>query len=137
MNLDGYCGIAVVGGDGTVHEAFNGMLMREDGKRLPIGVLPNGSGDDFVGNLGIGVSDLDTACNFLIKGQTIKIDAVKVLLDYETEQELREAAARDPSIKVNDHLRYSVTNSSLCLSANCARNAIYMKPYLGRHAYTI
>ena len=30
-----------------------------------------------------------------------------------------------------------MVNSSLCLSANCARNAQGMKPYLGKHAYTV
>ena len=34
-------------------------------------------------------------------------------------------------------MRYSTVNSSLCLSANCARNAAGMKPYLGKHAYTV
>lgn len=99
--------------------------------------MPNGSGDDFVGALGLEVGDIDTAIKFILKGQTVKIDAVRVLLDYDSEQQLRDAANRDPSIKIDNHLRYSMVNSSLCLSANCARNAAPMKPYLGKHAYTI
>jgi len=62
---------------------------------------------------------------------------VKILLDYSTEEELMEAAEQDPDINIYDHLRYSAINCSLSLSANCARNARWMKASLGKHAYTI
>lgn len=123
MNMADYAGVVVIGGDGTIHEAVNGMLMRLDGNKLPIGLLPNGSGDDFCGGFGLGTGDLENAIGFILKGQTIKIDAVKVLIDYDNEEQLREAAAKDSSIKLSDYMRYSCVNSSLCLSANCARNA--------------
>ena len=34
----GYDGFVVVGGDGTIHEAVNGMLARADKQSMPIGV---------------------------------------------------------------------------------------------------
>ena len=71
------------------------------------------------------------------KGQTIKADIVKVLLDYETEEELYEAAKNDPSLNIQDHLRYCNINSSLVISAKCAKNAVNMKKYIGGSAYTI
>jgi hypothetical protein len=60
-----------------------------------------------------------------------------MLFDYETEEELRAAAAEDPSIVVSNYLRYCVTNSAVSLVANVARNCISMKAKIGRHAYTI
>lgn len=39
-------GVAIVGGDGTVHEAINGLLSRPDGKKaaetIPVGIIPAG-----------------------------------------------------------------------------------------------
>jgi len=67
----------------------------------------------------------------------IKVDIVKIILDYHSEEELREAARNDPSINIYDHMRYSAINCSLALSANCARNAKWMKSTIGKHAYTI
>ena len=48
-----YSAILVVGGDGSFHEVFNGMLMRKDRLRLPIGLIPNGSGNDFNSSFGV------------------------------------------------------------------------------------
>ena len=52
-----YSALVAVGGDGTLHEVINGMLQRTDGLRLPISFIPNGSGNDLVGCLGI--KDID------------------------------------------------------------------------------
>lgn len=46
MNLDNYSAIVAVGGDGTFHEVVNGMMYRIDEKRIPIGLIPNGTGND-------------------------------------------------------------------------------------------
>jgi diacylglycerol kinase family enzyme len=50
---------------------------------------------------------------------------------------LYDSAKKDPSIKIEDYLRYSFINSGLCISANIARNAATLKPRLGSLAYTI
>lgn len=47
FEIEKYSAIFLVGGDGTIHESINGMLKRMDKKLLPIGLIPNGSGDDF------------------------------------------------------------------------------------------
>lgn len=67
----------------------------------------------------------------------MKVDVVKILIDYDSEEELREACKKDPSIKLHDYLRYSSINCSLAVSANCARNARWLKSTLGKHAYTV
>ena len=66
--MDDYSAVVIIGGDGTIHEAVNGLLMREDGKKIPVGLLPNGSGDDFCGGFGLGTGDLENAISFLLKG---------------------------------------------------------------------
>lgn len=88
LNLDDYGAIVAVGGDGTVHEAINGMMTRADGRSIPLGFLPNGSGDDFCGGLGLGKGDLENGLKYLLSGQTIKVDLIKVLIDYESEEAL-------------------------------------------------
>ena len=85
--------LLVVGGDGTLHEAINGILRRPDGLRVPIAVLPNGSGDDLAHALGLGVGDAQTALSYLVEGQVLKIDVIKVLLDHENIEEVEETVA--------------------------------------------
>jgi len=63
-------------------------LRRKDKKKIPVGFLPNGSGDDLVANLGIGVGDIDLALEYICKGDTIKMDVTKVLIDHETESDI-------------------------------------------------
>ena len=47
-----YAGIIVAGGDGTLHEVINGMLARQDGQTLPLGLIPGGSGNSLAVDLG-------------------------------------------------------------------------------------
>ena len=42
VDLHEYDGLVAVGGDSLLHELVSGMLLREDGARVPIGVLPAG-----------------------------------------------------------------------------------------------
>ena len=83
-------------------------------------------------------SDIETGLRFIKKGDTVKVDVIRCLIDFDSEEQLLQEAQNNPDeIKVDDYLRYSIINSSLCLTANCARNAINLKTYLGKHAYTI
>jgi len=53
LDFSKYSGLVSSGGDGTLFEVMNGMLEREDGARLPIGIIPNGSGNACASGLGI------------------------------------------------------------------------------------
>lgn len=86
--LDEYSAIVAVGGDGTVHEVVNGMLTRPDGRTIPLGFMPCGSGDDFCAGLGLDKGDIESGFNYVLSGQTIKVDVVRILLDYESEEQL-------------------------------------------------
>jgi diacylglycerol kinase family enzyme len=87
LDLEKHSALISVGGDGTFHEMTNGLLMRTDKKLIPVGLLPNGSGNDF-GNC-FKFTELSTALEHLVKGTTIKIDAVKVLIDHESEDQIK------------------------------------------------
>jgi diacylglycerol kinase (ATP) len=62
--------VAVAGGDGTVTLAAAAL---RDGQRLPLGVLPIGSGNDFARDCGV-PSDLTAACETLIRGVPRRVD---------------------------------------------------------------
>ena len=111
------------------------MLNRSDKLKVPLVLLPNGSGNDYARSFHL--ENVGQGLEYIKRGHVIKVDIVKILLDHHSEDELREAAITDPSINIYDHMRYSAINCSLGLSANCARNAKWMKSSLGKHAYTI
>lgn len=111
-----------MGGDGTIHEMGNGLLTRPDKKKIPLAFIPNGSGNDLCGQF-----NLDTAeqgISDLIKGDIIKMDVIKALVDHESEEEL------NPSER-QEKLRYVLINSSFALPAAVANSAIPLKKYFG------
>lgn len=67
--------IIVLGGDGTVHEAINGIAELE--KRPILGILPGGTCNDFSRMLGI-PQNLTKAAKSLMEGQTQRLDIGKV-----------------------------------------------------------
>ena len=76
LDFDGYEGIIVIGGDGTMHEIVNGMLTRPDKKKLPIGLIPGGTGNSFLHDLNL-TNPLE-AINAIIDGNISKIDVAKL-----------------------------------------------------------
>ena len=53
FDISNYSAVVAVGGDGTIHEVINGIMRREDKKKIPIALIPNGSGNDTCGGLEI------------------------------------------------------------------------------------
>ena len=48
LELDQWCGIIIVSGDGLLHEVCNGLMERPDAEeaiKIPIGLIPGGSGN--------------------------------------------------------------------------------------------
>jgi len=64
--------VVAVGGDGTIGEVANGLLANGAGETA-LGVLPRGTGSDFVRTLGI-PRDIDQAAAILARGDRRKID---------------------------------------------------------------
>lgn len=61
--------IIIVGGDGTIHEAVNGVT----GYNILLGIIPAGTGNDLAKVLGIPL-DLFKALNIILKGKRKRID---------------------------------------------------------------
>jgi diacylglycerol kinase (ATP) len=65
--------IIIVGGDGTVHEVVNGILSA--GRRVPLGIVAAGSGNDFAWNtLGLPRDPVE-AIERAFTGQLVDVDA--------------------------------------------------------------
>lgn len=69
--------LVVVGGDGTVNEAVNGLVGSGLGATVELAVLPRGTGTDFVRTFGI-PTDVEQAARIAVAGRTRLIDAGKV-----------------------------------------------------------
>jgi YegS/Rv2252/BmrU family lipid kinase len=69
----GYNLIIAVGGDGTVHEVINGLMLVSPDSRPHLGIIPLGSGNDFAGFIGITGSPAE-ALNRIYRGQLKQID---------------------------------------------------------------
>ncbi|GHO50263.1 diacylglycerol/lipid kinase family protein [Ktedonospora formicarum] len=66
-------GLVVVGGDGTLNEVMNGILT--SGCRVPLGIVPAGSGNDYACNTLKLSSDPETALETALHGRVIETDA--------------------------------------------------------------
>ena len=71
--LDGFVGI---GGDGTAHEIANAMLKRPEHERVPIGIVPAGSGNTWA--LDLGLSDPVEAARAIIASHTQMVDVMAI-----------------------------------------------------------
>jgi YegS/Rv2252/BmrU family lipid kinase len=93
--------LLVAGGDGTLSEVATGLLGAGLGAYARIGILPFGTGGDFVRTLGI-PRDLERAIACIASGKLRRVDAVRVTL--------HDAAGRERSV-------YGVNITSLGISA--------------------
>jgi diacylglycerol kinase (ATP) len=67
--------IAVIGGDGTLNGAVNGILA--SGSNLPLGLIPCGTGNEIIRSLGI-PKDPEQAIGIILRGQICPVDLGKV-----------------------------------------------------------
>jgi len=76
---EGYDVIVAAGGDGTVNEVINGLMLsrQAQGHAPALGVLCTGRGNDFASSLGI-PEDLEQACQVLAAGFRRPIDIGRV-----------------------------------------------------------
>lgn len=79
--------LVAVGGDGTIHAVASTILAHADAGDVALGVVPMGTGNDFIKSLdGLRSNDIDAAVARLAAGQTRRIDAgrVRVTTDDQT-----------------------------------------------------
>jgi YegS/Rv2252/BmrU family lipid kinase len=78
MDLQTCDGICVVGGDGTLHEVADGLLQRREPIRVPLGIIPAGTGNTVAQHL-----TCDTpmeAAQRIARGQVLPLDVIQVQL---------------------------------------------------------
>ncbi len=68
-------GVIAAGGDGTLFEVINGYYANPSEKRIPVGVLPTGTGNAFSRDLGLKTSDWEKAIDIISANTIKKIDA--------------------------------------------------------------
>ena len=76
MANNGYRTIVVVGGDGAINEAVNGIMHSEveDKRDIALGIIPNGIGNDFARYWGLDSDDYKGAVDVLINRRLRRID---------------------------------------------------------------
>jgi YegS/Rv2252/BmrU family lipid kinase len=72
-----YDGIVAAGGDGTLFEVINGYFKNKSEKRVPIGILPVGTGNAFARDLELTNSKIEEAIKTISKQKKRKVDVGK------------------------------------------------------------
>ena len=114
LDLSAYDGFIGIGGDGTLHEITNGMLSRHDGNKIPIGIIPGGSGNSYMHDLSL--TDPLKAAQAIINGTTRSLDSAKV--------------------EVNHVVKYSMNMVGWGLVTDVGNKAEHFR-WLGTNRYTI
>jgi diacylglycerol kinase (ATP) len=79
-----YDGIAVVGGDGTLFEVINGYFKNQSQKKIPLGVIPIGTGNAFSRDLGLRTNDYLKAIDIICKNNPMGTDVARFHTNGET-----------------------------------------------------
>ncbi len=72
-----YDGIVAAGGDGTLFEVINGYFKNTSERRIPIGVLPVGTGNAFARDLELSNNQIEEAIEIISKQKLRKVDVGK------------------------------------------------------------
>ncbi|MGA2479828.1 MAG: diacylglycerol kinase family protein [Spirochaetia bacterium] len=67
-------GIVAAGGDGTLFEVVNGYYRNPSSSRIPLGIVPIGTGNAFARDLTLGTSQIREAVSFIAAGRTRRVD---------------------------------------------------------------
>ena len=71
---NGYETIVVIGGDGALQDALNGVLSSERAGNVALGIIPNGIANDFASYWGLQAGDYKTAIDCIIARRIRKVD---------------------------------------------------------------
>ena len=107
------------------------MMFRADKMKLPIALVPNGSGNDTCKS--IGLNSIDQALEYIKKGDTLKVDLNRVYIDGDTFEEI-ENQTDDQKYQ---RIRYSLINSSVGFIAKVVHSAISAKNWAGSGSYFV
>ncbi|WP_196139052.1 diacylglycerol kinase family protein [Aliikangiella sp. G2MR2-5] len=83
-DLSQYDALIASGGDGTLFEVINGYYRNERNRKPPIGLIPNGTGNAFMKDLGLHKSDWKKAIDTIVRAKTRALDVGR----FETQGEV-------------------------------------------------
>jgi diacylglycerol kinase (ATP) len=73
-DFERYDGVIAAGGDGTLFEVVNGYYRNTSKRRIPLGVLPTGTGNAFARDLGLDTKQLEQAVDIISRGRPRRVD---------------------------------------------------------------
>ena len=114
--LSDFDGLVAAGGDGTVFEVLNGLYQHPKTARIPMGLLPIGTGNAFARELDLKSDVVNDAIELLCRGHTRKVDV--------------------GFVKTADHSFYFINIVSMGFAVDAGLSALQMK-FLGKAAYTL
>ena len=76
--LEGYDGVIAAGGDGTVFEVLNGLYRQARELRVPLGVIPVGTGNAFARDLGLLPGEWRKAVAMIAAARLRRVDVGQV-----------------------------------------------------------
>jgi len=114
--LSDFDGLVAAGGDGTVFEVLNGLYQHPKAVRIPLGLLPIGTGNAFARELDLKADVVNDAIELLCRGQTRQVDV--------------------GFVKSADHNFYFINVVSMGFAVDAGLTAQKMK-FLGKAAYTL
>ena len=73
-DLSDFDGLVAAGGDGTLFEVLNGLYQHPKAARIPLGLLPIGTGNAFSRELALQAGVLNDAIELIHRGRTRQVD---------------------------------------------------------------
>ena len=83
-DFENYQGVIAAGGDGTLFEVVSGCYRNPSSRRIPLGVLPIGTGNAFARDLDLDSGRLEEAVAIIARGRTRRVDAGRFTAGEET-----------------------------------------------------
>jgi diacylglycerol kinase (ATP) len=77
-DLAGFDGLIAAGGDGTLFEVLNGLYAHPADRRIPLGVVPVGTGNAFARDLGLRPGDWEKGVGIVRAGRQRRVDVGRV-----------------------------------------------------------
>lgn len=114
--LPDFDGLVAAGGDGTVFEVLNGLYQHPKASRIPMGLLPIGTGNAFARELNLKQDPVNEAIELLARGNTRQVDI--------------------GFVKSAEHSFYFINIVSMGFAVDAGLKALKMK-FLGKTAYTL
>jgi diacylglycerol kinase (ATP) len=83
-DISGFDGIIAAGGDGTLFEVLNGLYQHQENDRVPLGLVPVGTGNAFARELGLLPWEWDKGVDIIRAGRLRPLDVGCVQTQTET-----------------------------------------------------